>query len=1025
MRIFAPYLKRKTALWRGFATLVLMGVSLMANGQANVLTQHNDNHRTGANLQETILNASNVAPGTFGKLYTRNLDGEVYAQPLVVSGVDIPGKGKRNVVFVATMGNTLYAFDADNPLASTPLWSVNFGPTIPQAAVQCCCTDISTQIGILSTPVIDAATNTIYVISRNRLGFLDFAPHLNYRQWLHAIDIRTGQEQTNSPRRIQATMGNLTFDGKIQNQRAGLLLHNGFVYIAWASHNDCGPYTGWVMTYDAKTLQQKGVYVTVPTGGLGGIWQSGQGLTVDGQGNVHFIVGNGTFDANTGGPNIGCSFIKLVPNAKGGLKFGDYFAPFNVDFLNAVDADLGSAGVLALPGTDFVVGGGKHAVLFLLDSNNMGKFHAGDDSNAKQAFQASNGDIRGTPIYYDSPTTGKSIYIWGSDDYLKIYQFDGNQFNTTPAAYSPDVVTYPGGILSLSANGKTPGSAVLWASHATVGGGGWTSVPGAIRAYDPNTITTDSDGVPRMKELWSSESKTTDNVGMMAKFCPPTIANGKVYVPTFGSLSSTLGSGQLVVYGLLPKALSQAPTLSAAAGNGNVQLNWNLVPKAFSYSLYRSEAGAALKLLNENVLPGYVDATVINNVRYSYQVVATNPLNSLASNIVTAIPNDVVALPVAQDTYTSSGTDQTKNFGKAIQLRVSAKNPNQYTFVQFNLAKVRGTISSAKVGLYGRRAATSGVSSDSIYEVANANWDETTLTWNNQPALGNKIATATIGTTNQYHYWDVTDLIKQKRAAGATLVTLAIKRDSTQEDGVADVFNSLDSQNKQLVPFLAVGVSNNPNYPNGFNNFSELVFNGVSTVVSNRLRVVDGGTQRAGSVFYTTPVNITKFTTTFTFRPVTPIAEGMTFTIQRVGLNALGGSGGGLGYGQNPDTLMGGAIPKSFALKLDFYNNVGEGDNSVGFFSNGATPTLPSTSLAGSGVIFKWSSTYQVTLTYDGTTLTAVIRDILSDRTFTTASRLSIPKIIGGDRAYVGFTGSTGGLESRAEVLNWVYTPRP
>lgn len=1016
------FLRCHTLLWRSLVALALLSLSSVVNAQVSVLTQHNDNQRTGANLQETILNTSNVAAGSFGKLYTRNLDGEVYAQPLVAAGVNIQGK-VRNVVFVATMGNTLYAFDADDPVASKPLWSVNFGPPIPQSAVQCCCTDISTQIGILSTPVIDPATNTLYVVSRNRIGLLDFSPHLNYRQWLHAIDIQTGLEKDNSPRRIQASFGNLVFDGKIQNQRAGLLLHKGYVYIAWASHNDCGPYTGWVMTYDAKTLQQKGIYVTVPTGGLGGVWQSGQGLTVDNQGNVHFIVGNGTFDANTGGPNIGCSFIKLVPNAKGGLKFGDYFAPFNVDFLNAVDADLGSAGVLAIPGTDYVVGGGKHAVLFLLDSNNMGKFHAGDDSHAKQAFQATNGDIRGTPIYYDSPTTGKTVYIWGSDDYLKAYQFDGSKFNTNPVAFSPDAVTWPGGILSLSANGKTPGSAILWASHPLDGNANWTSVPGAIRAYDPNTITTGSDGVPRMKELWNSENSSADRVGMMAKFCPPTVANGKLFVPTFGAMGSPLGLGQLVVYGLLPSAISQAPTLVAAAGNGNVQLNWNLVPRAFSYSLWRSDAGAAFTLLTDTALPGYIDSTVLNNVNYTYQVVANNPVSSLASNIASATPNETVVFAPDQDTYTSSA-NQSKNFGKDATLRVSANSPNQYTFVQFNLAKMRGAVSSAKVALYGKRSGTSGLSSDSIYDIPNANWNETALTWNNQPTLGSKVATATVGTTNQYVYWDVTDLIKQKLATGITMVTLAIKRDSTGEDGVADLFNSLDSQDKQRQPFLAVGVSNTPNYPNGFSNYSELAFNGAAKVSGqNSLRVVDGGTQRAGSVFYTTPVNITKFTTTFTFRPVTPVAEGMTFTIQRAGLNAIGGWGGGLGYGLNPETQLGGFIPNSLAFKLDYFNNAGEGDNSVGFFTNGATPTTPSTSLAGSGVIFKWSSTYRVTLSYDGTTLSALIVDTVSGRKFTTSTRLNISKTIGGTRAYVGFTGSTGGLESRSEVLDWVFNP--
>jgi hypothetical protein len=995
--------------------------ALAANAQVSVLTQHNDNQRTGANLQETILNATNVTPGNFGKLYSRPVDGEVYAQPLIISGVDVPGKGRRNILLVATMANTLYAFDADNPLEVAPFWKVNFGPPIPQGDVQCCCLDISTQIGILSTPVVDVATNTVYLASRNKTGFFQ------YRQWLHALDIRTGQQTGNSPRRLNAALGNRIFDGKAQNQRPAITLHKGFVIVAWSSHNDCGNYTGWVMSYDAKTLQQRGVFATTPTGALGGIWMSGQGLAVDANGDLHLVVGNGTFDANTGGPNLGCSYIKLKLSNTGALTVGDFFTPFNVDALNAADADLGVGGVLAIPGTNYVAGGSKHGVLYLLDANKMGKYQAGSDSNAKQAFQAINGHLHGAPIFYDSPTLGPSIYLQSEDDFLKAFKFTGDKFETTPAAFSPTTVPggMPGAMLSLSANGKTPKSAVIWASHPLQGNANQMVVPGMVRAYDPNSITVDGNGVPRLKELWNSEMNPADSVGKFAKFCPPTVANGKVYMASFGAASDPIGAGQVVVYGIAPQKRPTTPVLHASAGDGFVQLVWNLVPRATAYAVLRSEPGRNFIPISGNALPGFIDANVTNGVPYTYVVVARNGVgDSLPSNPVTATPGLEISIDNDSDAYTLSGDGAQDNFGTETRLIVTANSPNAYTFVQFDLSGLRGRIASAKVRLFGKRAGSTGTSSDSIYEVNDNTWDEETITWANQPALGNKIATTLVGTTARYYEWDVSDVLRRRQAAGETLITFAIKRDSTNADNVADTFNSFEAPQNR--PKLAIGTNNYPHYPAGFTSMSDLAFNGAAAPFLNRVRLVDGGLRRAGSVFYKVPVNVSKFTTTFTFRPVTAYTEGLTFTIQRAGVNALGGWGGGLGYGADPDSNMGGFIPRSFAYKFDSFNNQGEGPNSVGAYANGATPTTPAISLQGSGVYFQWEHTYQVTLTYDGTTLSSSILDLTTRRTFTSARPVNITNILGGaSSAYVGFTSSTGGLESRMEVLSWTMAPLP
>jgi outer membrane protein assembly factor BamB len=509
-------------------------------GQISVLTQHNDNNRTGANLNERKLTPHNVSRATFGKLFTVNVDGQIYAQPLYVSGIYLPNRTQHNIVYVATMTNNLYAIDADNGVV---LWTKNYGAPVPASDVQCCCTDISSTIGILSTPVIDASTNTLYFVSRNK------NTDGTYHQWLNATDIVTGAAKLGGPKEITGTYGNLTFNSRIQNQRSALTLANGSIYLAWSSHNDCGPYHGWVMSYSAATLQQTGTYVNTPTGSIGGIWQSGQGLTVDGNGNVYFSSGNGTFSAD--GSNTGNSFVKLSP----GLAQMDWFTPSNSDSLNAADADLGSGGLLGIPGTHFVIGGGKQGMMYLVDTNNMGHFNSSQDQ-VVQEWQAINGvgssHIHGTPIYYNSPYTGPTMYVWGENDNLRAYKFDPIQgrFNTTAIARSTMTAPVtnanggmPGGFLSLSALGSNPNTAIIWAATPYNANANNSVVQGIVHAFDATTL----------RELWSDKMDATrDDIGNFAKFCPPTVANGRVYMASFGKAGSPDGSGALVVYGLLP-----------------------------------------------------------------------------------------------------------------------------------------------------------------------------------------------------------------------------------------------------------------------------------------------------------------------------------------------------------------------------------------------------------------------------------------------------------------------------------------
>jgi hypothetical protein len=326
-----------------------------------VITQHNDNNRSGANLTEAILNTSNVKTGQFGKLFTLQVDGQIYAQPLYLNNVLIPNQGIHNLIYVATMHNTVYAFDADDPKVQ-PIWTINLGPSItlpdpnigPQGYE-----DITVEVGILSTPCISTVNHAIYVVSTHKDPNGSDAGA--YSHWLHALDINTGTEKLGGPVKISASFpgngdgsvnGIIDFISHRQLQRAALLLSNERIYIGFASYGDATPSHGWIIAYDANTLNQVAVYNTTPDDvpnrpsgalpGMGTIWQGGQGMAADSFGNIYFITGNGDFN---GINDLGDSIIKLTPD----LKLADWFSPHNNSDLNIKDLDLGSGGVLRVP----------------------------------------------------------------------------------------------------------------------------------------------------------------------------------------------------------------------------------------------------------------------------------------------------------------------------------------------------------------------------------------------------------------------------------------------------------------------------------------------------------------------------------------------------------------------------------------------------------------------------------------------------------------------------------------------------
>jgi hypothetical protein len=510
-----------------FLALTLL-VSVPTHAQ-RVITSQYDNARTGANLTETHLTPGNVNAQHVGKLFTLPVDGDVYAQPLFLSGVEIPGKGRHDVVFIATEHDSVYAFDA-SAHPSSPLWQVSLlkdGAT-PVPALDAQCPFIAPEVGITSTPVIDPATGTLYVLarSRDRAGL--------YSQHLHALGVTTGGEKFGGPVAIEARMnatgrgssgGVLRFNPLRDNPRAAMLLSHGAVYLTWASTCDVGPYHGWVMAYDAHSLQQKAVFNASPDGDDSGIWGGDTGPAADQDGNIFVSTGNGQFDAAKGGRDYGDSLLKLNGQT---LKLADYFAPFNVEALDWSDSDLGSGGPMLLPDQagahpHMAVVAGKGAVLYLVDRDHMGHWQARDDSHAVQTIPLSNG-VFGAMTYWNH-----FVYVLSDSDALRQFEVkDGKlSFKAQSSNKFPNVSATP----SLSANGQKDG--VVWILRSKSWNG--PEQPAVLYAYDATNVA---------HELYDSEQNTIrDHAGPALRFTIPTIVNGHVYVGT---------KSEVDVYGLLP-----------------------------------------------------------------------------------------------------------------------------------------------------------------------------------------------------------------------------------------------------------------------------------------------------------------------------------------------------------------------------------------------------------------------------------------------------------------------------------------
>lgn len=518
-------------------------VNLIGTGNGpltGVLTQRYDNGRTGQNTVEVSLTPTNVVPGQFGKLFSLPVDGQVYAQPLYVENVAIPNEAAHNVLYVETEHDSVYAFDADGE-STTPLWHIGFlnaaagVTTVPSADVSS--TDISPEIGITSTPVIDPTAGTIYVTAKTKEAqdpSCTSGCTYNYVYRLHALDISTGAERTGSPVVIAASvpgtgytgMGTVvTFSALRQLQRPGLLLLNGIVYLGFGSHGDVPSYHGWLLAYDATTLQQIAIFNATPNGSAGAIWQGGGGISADEAGYIYIVTANGLFDADKHGIDYGDSVVKLQLQS-GQFTVVDYFTPYNQSVLEANDLDLGSSPALIFPDQSgpyphLLATGGKDGRVWILNRDNLGQIQA-NDAGAVQVIPDGSDHLFGGGSYWNG-----HFYLQEVGDFLDQFPLQ-NGTAQTPST-STFQIGYPDAPPAISSNGTS--NAIVWLVKATGASSGAAAV---LYAFDATDVAS---------ELYNSGQTPTDQAGPAVKFVFPTVANGKVYVGT---------AKEVDVYGLLP-----------------------------------------------------------------------------------------------------------------------------------------------------------------------------------------------------------------------------------------------------------------------------------------------------------------------------------------------------------------------------------------------------------------------------------------------------------------------------------------
>ena len=590
----------------------------------SVTTYHYDNARSGANTNEVLLTPSQVSASNFGRLIKYVTDGYIYTQPLYVPGVNIPGLGLRNVVYVASEHDTVYAFDADSSAGANGglLWKTNLGIAVLSANGEfgtryCgnCFPDIVPEVGITGTPVIDPATGTLYVNVATR----EISGTVNYIHRLHALNITNGTERSYSPVVVSGSVpgtgvdsvgGVMTFNGQSANQRPALTLAGGILYVAYAGYADTDPYHGWLFGYNATNLVRVSIYNTTPNAAAavfgsnaaeGGIWQGGHGLVVDANTNLFFITGNGSFSAHTNGGDYSDTVMKMATT--NGLTVADYFTPYNQLALANADTDLGSVGPVLLPDSAGSTGhprllaaGGKSGTIYLLDRDNLGRYNTNSNNQIVQSVIGATAGIWSSPAYWNN-----LLFYQPAGSTMKAFTITNGVIGTIPVAATASFGGYNGGPV-VSANGTNNG--IVWVING-VGGG----ATGVLYAYNATNIA---------QTLYSSSQLLArDNPGGGIKMITPTVANGKVYVGAQYALN---------IYGL--NAFLATPTISP---NGASYTN------SVTVTLADATPGATIFYTLDGTPP------TTNSLPYTAPIVVTTTLNISAIAVKSGAASSAVA----------------------------------------------------------------------------------------------------------------------------------------------------------------------------------------------------------------------------------------------------------------------------------------------------------------------------------------------------------------------------------------------
>jgi hypothetical protein len=894
-----------------------------------VLTWRYDVTHEGQNTSETALTPANVAPSTFGKLFSLSVDDHVFAQPLYVPNIKMSDGQVHNVVFVATENDSIYAFDAD--VKGKPIWQISLltaahgagaGATpVPQGDVAPS-QDIGPNIGITGTPAINSASNTMYVVANTKESGVYFSR-------LHAINIITGAEQSGSPVNITATVagtgdgssgGQLAFSPLWTNQRPGLDYYNGYVYIAYSSHGDVSPFHGWVFAYNASTLQQTAAICLSPDDQGASVWGSGASMPIDtSTGKMFVVTANGNrstpFEASS---DYGQSVIAFNI-ANGELTPVDEFTTYNWASLNTDDVDLGSGGVLMLPdqpGTNphEIIAAGKEGRVTVLNRDNLGGMVSSSstsNTNAVQDFVISSipyaEGFWSTAAYWNG-----NVYMWaGGDDggtpnVGMAFKLNNGTLGTTPSSETTFTSAFPGPTYSVSSNGTQDG--IVWAvkfDQFNTGG------PAVLYAFDPSDLST---------VLYESDTNASrDSAGPANKFSVPVVTNGKVYVAT---------KGEVDVYGLLnAQQTAAAPVISPNGGTFSAAQTVTLTSATSSASIYYT-----------------LDGTTPTTTSTLY-----------SSGISISADTTLKAIATASGYSQSSVSSATFTFS------------NQAPAVSFSPAA--GTYTNAQ-----------------------------TVTLSDTDASA-KIYYTTDGSTP---------------SASSNLYSAPINVSASEAVKAIAIDPALQDSNVTTAAYVIQAGGTSINFGSGFSSTAGLTLNGTTAANgSGGLQLTTGQMSQAGSFFWNVPINIQTFTTTFQFQLTNAQGNGFTFTIQNMGPTALGGDSAGLAY-QN--------ITQSVALKFNFYNYENEGADSTGLYTDGEPPVTPTVDISSSGIQLGSGDTIQATIAYDGTTLTLKLLDMVTNDTFSWSQAINIPQTVGGDTAYVGFTGGTGGLSADQTILSWTYS---